>query len=172
MLSVTENRVPVTGVTPPALKEALIRVAWPSVAAIPPVASLGRILILSIALAPLGWFLMLPFYFRKILPFVGTRYSLTNRRLMIQRGLRAKTASQEIALADIDDVVLHKDANSYFFRSGNLDIISKGQVRMKLAGVPEPEAFRHAILNACMAWVPDAAKKWVHFIPAKAPDGK
>ena len=172
MLSVTENRVPVTGVTPPQLKEAIIRVAWPSVASMPAVAGLGRMLILSIALAPLGWFLMLPFYFRKILPFVGTRYTLTNRRLMVQRGLRAKTASQEVALADIDDVVIHKDANSYFFRSGNLEIVSKGQVRMKLAGVPEPEAFRHAILNACMAWVPDAAKKWVHFIPAKAAEGK
>lgn len=172
MLSVTENRVPVTGVTPPQLKEATIRVAWPSVAAMPAVAGLGRMLILSIALAPLGWFLMLPFYFRKILPFVGTRYALTNRRLMIQRGLRAKTASHEIALSDIDDVVLHKDANSHFFRSGNLDIVSKGQVRLKLAGVPEPEAFKHAILNACMAWVPDAAHKWLKFIPANAPDGK
>jgi hypothetical protein len=171
MLSVTENRQPVTGVTPPQLKEAIIRMAWPSVAAMPLIATLGRKAILSFVFAPLGWFLMLPFYFLKVLPFVAKRYTLTNRRLMIQRGLKPK-ASEEVPLAEIDEVIIHRDANSIFFRAGDLDIVHKGKVRMKLRGVPEPDAFRHTILNSCMAWVPDAAKKWVQFIPAKAPDGK
>jgi hypothetical protein len=157
---------PVTGLTPPQVGEALIRGAWPSVAAMPAVASLGRSLILSIIGAPLGWALMLPFYFKKVLPFIATRYTLTNRRLMIQRGLKPVPV-EEVPLSEIEDVRVNLDENSAFFRSGDLEVVSKGQVRLKLAGVPEPEAFRQAILNACMAWVPGKAAAWMQFVPAK-----
>ncbi|MBL8797802.1 MAG: PH domain-containing protein [Planctomycetia bacterium] len=157
---------PITGIVPPQLGEATIRVAWPSVSATPAVATLGRKLILSIALAPLGWGLMLPFYFRKILPFLAMRYTLTNRRLMIQRGLKPQV-SQEVALADIDEVRVVRDANSVFFRSGDLEIVSKGAVKLRLAGVPEPDAFRQAVLNSCMAWVPGKAQQMLRFVPSK-----
>jgi hypothetical protein len=146
----------VTGVVPPSLGEALIREAWPSVAAFPAAAGAGRALICSIILAPLGWFLLAPFYFAKILPFLAKRYTLTNRRLMIQRGLKA-APTHEIALEAIDDVRIHKDANSDFYRSGTLEVISRGQPAMKLPGVPEPESFQLAIIQACKAWVPGKA---------------
>jgi len=158
--------LPVTGLVPPAIGEAIIRSAFPSVSAMPAAATMGRKLILSIFLAPLGWALMLPVYFLKILPFIATRYTLTNRRLMIQKGLMPVPV-QEVPLADIDEVRIKKDDNSEFFRSGDLEIVSKGQVRMVMPGVPEPEGFRHAIVNACMAWVPGRSKEWVAFIPAK-----
>src|SRR5437764_14665497 len=77
---------PVTGLTPPQTGEALIREAYPSVTRFPAVASAGRALIRSIVGAPLGWGLMLFFYFLKILPFGALRYALTNRRLMVLRG--------------------------------------------------------------------------------------
>ncbi|MBY0527113.1 MAG: PH domain-containing protein [Gemmataceae bacterium] len=157
----------VTGLVPPQQGEALIRVAWPAVTAIPPVATLGRKLICSIILAPLGWGLMLPFYFKKILPFIATRYTLTNRRIMIQRGLKPK-ASAEVALTDIDEVRVIPDGNSEFFRASTVEVLSKGQVKLTLPGVPEPEAFKHAIVNACMAWVPGREKTWLTFVPAKA----
>lgn len=157
----------VTGVVPPQQGEAIIRVAWPSVTAYPPVAGLGRLLICSYVAAPLGWFLMLPFYFKKILPFMATRYALTNRRLMIQRGLKP-VAVKEVPLAEIDDVRVVKDANSEFFRSATIEIQSKGQVRLTLPGVPDPESFREAVRNACMAWVPGKAASWVEFMPAKS----
>lgn len=154
----------ITGLVPPQLGEAVIRQAWPSVAAVPPVAGLGRVLICSIIFAPLGWLLLAPFYFKKILPLLATRYTLTNRRLMIQRGLKPKP-SREIALADIDDVRIEYDGNSAFFRAATLHILSKGQIKLTFSGVPGPESFRHAILNACKAWVP--GKKWDPFVPAK-----
>jgi hypothetical protein len=40
-------------------------------------------------------------------------------------------------------------------------------VALKLAGVPEPEGFRHAVVNAVKAWVPGKATG--PFIPASAP---
>ena len=160
----------VTGLVPPQTSEAVIRTAWPAVTAAPPVAALGRTLIRSIVFAPLGWLLLAPFYFKKILPFLAKRYTLTNRRLMIQRGLGAKTA-REVALADIDEIrVINEDKT--FYRAGDLEIVSKGQVVLRLRGVPEPESFRHAIRNACMAWVPGKAASWVKFIPAKVEGAK
>jgi hypothetical protein len=155
----------VTGVVPPQLGEALIREAFPSVAAMPAVATLGRTLICSIALAPLGWFLMLPFYFLKVLPGFSRRYTLTNRRVMLRRGIKP-VPSEEVKLSEIDDVRVVKDANSKFFRAGTLEIVSGGKTVLTLPGVPEPDAFRIAILNACRAWAPGRIQPV--FVPAKA----
>ena len=170
----------ITGVVPPQAGEAMIRELWPSVAAHPAVAGLGKNLTqiagkiartvvlfpVGLAIAAVAWVIMAPTYFGKLLPFVAKRYTLTNRRLMIRRGLKPKP-SKEVALADIDDIRIVKDANSDFFMSGTVEVISKGQVVLKLPGVPGPEAFRHAILNAVKAWVPGKAADG-SFIPASA----
>ena len=66
--------------------ETRIREIWPTVARIPVVGNLGKLLIHSIILAPLGWLVMSGVYFGKLLPFVGVRYKLTDKRLMILRG--------------------------------------------------------------------------------------
>lgn len=155
----------VTGVTPPQLGEALIREAFPSIQAIPPVATLGRTFIMSFVLAPLGWALMLPFYFMKVLPFLARRYRLTNRRVTISSGLKP-VVTQEIALGDIEDVRVVSDDNSKFFRAANIELVSGGKVALTLPGVPDVESFRHAIINACRAWAPGRMK--APFAPAKS----
>jgi hypothetical protein len=149
----------ITGLVPPGMGEALIREQWPSVTAIPAVAGFGRAVMSHRylrVLAPLTWLVMAPLYFVKIMPFLATRYTLTNRRLMIQRGLKPKP-THEVALADIDDVRVRRDANSDFYRAGTLEILSKGKVVLTLPAVPEPESFRHAIIDAYKAWVPGRA---------------
>ncbi len=155
----------VTGLVPPQLEEAVSRIVWPSVAAFPAVASLGRLLTRSIVLAPLAWLLMAPFYFLKVLPFAARRYALTNRRLMIQTGLRP-TPAQAIDLADIDEIRVRADGNTPFYRAATLEVISKDQVALRLPGVPGYEAFRQTILNACKAWVPGKANASI--VPASA----
>jgi hypothetical protein len=169
MLSMTDvRRQAVTGLVPPQQSEAVIREVWPSVAAVPPAAGLGRILMTSRIGAPVGWLLLAPLYFKKILPFLATRYWLTNRRVAVMRGLKPKAAA-EAALADIDEVRVITDANSDFYRAANLEIVSKGKVVLTLKGVPGPESFRHAIVNAVKAWVPGKAAAPI--LPAKA-EGK
>jgi hypothetical protein len=149
-----DRKQPVPGVMPPQLGEAIIREVWPSVTgAQPALAALCEKMQRSIVLAPLAWLLLAPLYFVKILPFLARRYTLTNRRLMVQRGLKP-VPSEEVALADIDDVRLVSGSASGFYRSGTLEVLAGGQVKMTLRGVPEPESFRHAVLNACRAWAP------------------
>src|SRR5262245_29289990 len=101
----------VTGVVPPQQGEARIREAFPSVARASALASLGKALTRTIILAPLAWLLMAAAYFGKLLPLVMTRYTLTNRRLMIRKGWSG-TPAKEVALADIDEVRVLTDGNS------------------------------------------------------------
>jgi uncharacterized membrane protein YdbT with pleckstrin-like domain len=135
------------------VSERTIREVWPSVTNIPAAAALGKMLIRSIILAPLGWMLLLPIYFMKILPFIAKRYTLTNRRLMIQRGLKPKP-SHEVALGEFDDVQIVESTIDTFYRSATLNILSGGKLVLQLPGTPDPESFRHAILDARIAWAP------------------
>jgi hypothetical protein len=148
----------VTGLVAPETAEVQIRTAWPAVTdASAGIANLGRALIKTKILAPLAWMMLAPLYFKKILPFLAKRYTLTNRRLTIQRGLKPKP-KQEVKLEDIDEVRLVESSFSAFYRAATLEVLSRGQVVLTLGGVPEPEAFRQSILNAVMAWVPAKAK--------------
>jgi len=163
----TGPRQAVAGLMPPQLDEALIREAWPSVLdRSAGLATLASKLIKSVILAPLGWLLLAPLFARKLMPVLCKRYPLTNRRLMIRRGLKPHPV-QEVALADIDEVRLAPNSSNGFYRSGTLEVVSKGHVVMTLLGVPEPEGFRHAIINAYKAWVPEKATG--PFLPASAP---
>jgi hypothetical protein len=164
-----QPRQAVAGLMPPQLGEALIRECWPSVIArgrAP--CHLAAKLIKSVVLAPFGWLLLGPLFALRLCPFICYRYTLTNRRLMIRKGLRP-TPAQEIVLAEIDDVRIPAESLDPFYRAGDLEVVSKGQVTMKLAGVPEPESFRQAILNAVSAWVPGKARG--PFQPASAVKG-
>jgi hypothetical protein len=120
---------------------------------------------LALICLPLSWFLLLPGFVKKIFPFICRRYTLTNRRLMIQRGLKPHPI-QEIALADIDDVRLEAATFDEFFNTADLDVVSRGQTALKLHAVPEPENFRRSILNAVHAWAPGKAAG--PFVPASA----
>jgi hypothetical protein len=160
-------RQAVAGLMPPQLSEALIREVWPSVTASSAgLSKLAAGLIRTVVLAPLGWLLLAPPFGKVFMPFLWRRYTLTNRRLLIRKGVRLN-AAQELPLAEIDDVRLVPDSVDAFYRSGDLEVLSKGQVAMTLRGVPEPESFRHAILNAIRAWVPEKARG--PFLPASAP---
>jgi hypothetical protein len=157
----------VTGVIPPGTAEAQIREVYPSVASMPVVATLGKALMFTYIFAPVSWVVMAGAYFGKLAPFMMRRYCLTNRRVMIRAGWAGKPI-KEVLLADVDDVRLVRDGNTDFFRAANIEIIGKGQTLLTLPGVPDPESFRHAILDARNAWVPGKAKMSMHFMAASA----
>jgi hypothetical protein len=147
-------------------KETRIRMIWPTVARVPAISGLGKLLNNTIILAPLGWLLMSVLYFGKVLPFIGVRYMLTDKAIKILRGWSG-SVSQLVPLADIDDVKLDPSTIDQFFRSADLQIISGGKVEMTLSAVPDAESFRHAILDSRNAWAPDKVKT-LPFISAAA----
>jgi hypothetical protein len=135
----------------------MVREVWPTVVGVNPAAAqLAKKLVGSVVLLPAGVALLAPLFALKFAPFLCKRYTLTNRRLMIRRGLRPSPV-QEVALADIDEVRLGADPVDAFYRSGTLEVVSHGQVVLTLPGVPEPEGFRHAVVNTVKAWVPGKA---------------
>jgi hypothetical protein len=142
----------VTGLVPPQQDEAIIRERWPSVAA-SPLSGVGLLLMKTYLLAPLGWLVMAVPYFKKVLPFLAVRYTLTNRRLMIRRGLK-RVPAEQVPLADIDEVRIQPGSFHEFFRAGNVEVVSQGKVVLTLPAVPGPDAFCQSIRNACMAWHP------------------
>jgi uncharacterized membrane protein YdbT with pleckstrin-like domain len=150
------RKTAVTGLVPPRRGEAMIRETWPGVNDVPAVAGLAQALMRTIVLAPVAWLLLAPCYFKKILPFIAKRYTLTNRRVMIRRGLKPKP-TREVALTDIDDVRIDEGTFNAFYRTATLEIVSKGQVAMRLRAVKDPESFLRAILNAKSAWAKSAA---------------
>jgi hypothetical protein len=143
-----------------------IREIWPSVKRVPAIANLGKFLTNTIVLAPLGWLVMASVYFGKLLPFVGVRYRLTDKRVMILRGWKG-SISQQVLLSEIDDVLLDADTIDSFFRSADLKITCGGKAVMTLVAVPDADSFRHMILDARNAWAPGRVKS-LPFIPASA----
>ncbi len=143
----------ITGVVPPLLGEGRLREAWPSLSVVSPVfGTLGWKLVRTGLLAPLGWPLLGLAFLRKFAPWICARYTLTNRRLMIQRGWRPAPV-QEVRLEEIHDVRLDEKTIDSFLISGTLEILGdKRQLLMTLTGVPEPAGFKEAILNAVRAW--------------------
>ena len=156
----------VAGLTPPEVGEARVREIYPSVARVPAIANLGKLLNNTIVLAPLGWLLMSTVYFSKLLPIIGVRYALTNRRVMIRQGWKG-TSSQEVPLSEIEDVKLDPASVDHFFRSADLIITRTGSTPMTLRAVPDAESFRHAILDTRNAWAPGKSKT-LPFISAAA----
>jgi uncharacterized membrane protein YdbT with pleckstrin-like domain len=157
--SITERADMDTATATPDLQlpERRIREIWPTVARVPAIAKIGKLLNNTIVLAPLGWLLMSVVYFGKVLPFIGVRYRLTNKRVAILRGWSG-AIRQAVSLDDIEDVKLDPASVDQFFRSADLQIITGGRVEMTLTAVPDAEAFRHAILDARNAWAPGKVK--------------
>jgi hypothetical protein len=152
--NVPSTRQAVTGVVPPEVGEAIIREVWPTLAAVSPgITTLAHKLMSTIVLAPVGWLLLAPLFLLRLAPGICRRYTLTNRRLMIQRGLKPSPV-QTLDLREIDDVRVIESTRDPFYHSGSLEVLSGGKVVMTLPGVPEPEGFRRTVRNAVTAWVP------------------
>jgi hypothetical protein len=153
---------PIAGVVPAEIKEATIMTVWPSVGMF----ALGRALGAAFAirwpdvyifrlgnlLALLSIPVVLPLYFIKVLPFVGTRYTLTNRRIVVLRGIVGKE-EKSVDLDRFDTIEIAVQPGQAWYHAGDL-VFKQGNVEtFRLAGVSRPEAFRHVCLKAHQAHV-------------------
>jgi hypothetical protein len=148
----------ITGVSPPELSEVGIATAWPSIAVTSLGRWLGRRFENNTVVGPLHlsigriWVLMsiplaLKLYFFNLLPFRCRRYRLTNRRVIIQKGLAA-VDERWTSLDDFDEIQIIVQPGQAWYRCGDLAFV-KGKVEsLRLIAVPHPEAFRATCLKA------------------------
>jgi hypothetical protein len=152
----------IAGVTPAEVKETTVMTVWPSIAQYGIGRMLGSLyairfpdiyfLRLGNLIALLAIPIALPLFFLRIAPGVGRRYRLTNRRVLVEKGLRnAIEKSVDLDRFNAIDVVVQPGQDWYYagdliFRQGNVETF-------RLEGVSRPEAFKAVCLKAHMAYV-------------------
>jgi hypothetical protein len=154
---------PIAGVTPSQVAEAQIMTVWPSICAYPSGRFLGslyairfpninRVLRLGNLIALLSIPHALLLYFWKVLPYVGMRYALTNRRVVVERGLNG-VDERSVKLDNFDSIRVEVQPGQAWFHAGDLVFFNGNREVFRLQGVSRPEAFKMACLKAHMAYV-------------------
>jgi hypothetical protein len=147
----------IAGVAPPELNEVTIMTVWPSIAVRPWGRWWGRRYVNKNGLGTFFtwgklWMLVsIPFalglFMRGISPVVCRRYRLTNRRVIIQRGLKPVDEAW-IGLDEFDSIDVEVLPGHEWYPAGEL-IFRRGTVEVfRLSGVSRPEPFRHTCLKA------------------------
>ena len=94
----------------------------------------------------------LPPYFLMLLPWSCRRYRLTNRRVVVDRGLRG-AEERSVALDRFDTVEVVVLPGQEWYHAGDL-VFRLGPVEtFRLSGVPRPETFRQTCLKAHISYV-------------------
>lgn len=148
---------PIAGVAPASLAEVSIMTVWPSMAGMPLGRLLGRLYgiraglgyiltvgnLLALASIPLA----LGIYLVRACPLWQLRYKLTNRRVIICRGV-AEREERSISLDDFDAIDVSVLPGQEWFRAGELTFRRGNIESLRLSGVPRPETFRATCLKA------------------------
>lgn len=148
---------PIAGVTPSELAEVTCKVVWPTIGAtragrlVGRLAAvqlgwgkfftLGKLLALAtipISLAAFGWQLM---------PCVCRRYALSNRRIIVRKGLMP-VDERWIGLDEFDTVEVEILPGQQWLHAGELIFKHAGNEVLRLSGVPRPEVFQNVCQTA------------------------
>ena len=137
--------------------ESTLTVRWPTITATAPgrwagrfatigpdfgtVVSLGTLL--SIATLPVS----LAVYAWQLMPFVARRYRLTDRRIVIQRGL-TPVDGDSIGYDEFDAIEVETLAGQEWLHAGELVFRRDGKEVLRFSGVSRPEVFRQVCLEA------------------------
>jgi hypothetical protein len=158
--TVTSEVQPIAGVSPAQLSEATVMTVWPSVARYGLGRTLGSLYAITwpdIYIFRLGHLLALLFipvslvlFFVRIAPGIGTRYRLTNRRIVVERGLTGKE-DKSVDLDRFDSVEIVVQPGQAWYDAGDL-VFKLGNVEtFRLEGVSRPAAFRATCIKSQMA---------------------
>jgi hypothetical protein len=152
---------PIAGVVPPEYAEATITIVWPSNASTALGRALGQLYSIRVGvgiftvgnlIALLSIPVALALFFFLLLPGITRRYRLTNRRVVIEKGLSAQP-EKWVLLEDFDDIDIVVLPGQAWYPAGDM-IFRKGQVEsFRLSGVPRPAGFRNTCLEAQRASV-------------------
>ena len=156
----------IAGVAPVEGVETTVMTIWPSVAGMrllgfPVGKMMGSLLNIKAGfyIFTLGNLLALPFipiglllYFKRVGPFVATRYRLTNTRVVVERGITARE-EKAIELDRFDAIDVEISPGDEWYKSGDL-VFRQGEVeRFRLEGVSRPESFKQICWKSHRAFV-------------------
>ena len=145
-------------------REVTITTVWPSVAAgylgpVPMGQLMGRLFNIQagfyiFTVGNLCLLLSIPFalllYFQRLLPFVATRYRLTNERVVVEKGLLPRE-DRSVDLDRFNQIEIRVEPGYEWYYAGDL-VFRLDQVEtFRLVGIARPEAFRTMCLNAHLA---------------------
>lgn len=147
---------PIAGVTPPERQEVTIMTVFPTLGATAPGRLMGRLCSIQagfgfFTLGKLFALLLIPFaiglFAFTLLPFVIRRYRLTNRRVMVEKGLQC-IAERWVDLDRFDAIDIEVLPGQQWFPAGDL-VFRNGPIEtFRLSGVSRPQTFRHTCLAA------------------------
>jgi len=156
----------IAGVAPSDGAEVTVMTVWPSVASMrlagfPIGKMLGQLYSLEagfyiFTLGNLFCLLSIPIalvlYFKRIGPFVAKRYRVTNKRLIVERGLTAQE-DKAVDFDKFDAIEIEIEPGYVWFDAGDLVFRQSGVERFRLEGVSRPEAFRQICWKSRQAYV-------------------
>lgn len=137
----------IAGVVPTDVAETVVMQVWPSISALRLGQVLGRIysvpllVRVPLILATL-WLVVILYVYQRF-----RRYTLTTRRIIVQRGVRAQPL-QDLALEQLEEIRVRVRPGQAFYRAGDLELIGGEGAALVLPGVQCPETFRRNILAA------------------------
>ena len=169
---------PIAGVSPPELRETTVMTVWPSMAGTGIGRWLGRlyqirwgwgVFTVGHLIALLAIPLSLIIFFHKFIvavlqaipgigrlaraiPGVAKRYTLTNRRVVIQAGLRPDDESW-VDLDHFDSIEVEVLPGQEWYPAGDLVFKNGPIVTFRLPGVLRPQTFRRTCLKARQGYV-------------------
>jgi len=82
----------------------------------------------------------------QLMPGVIRRYCLTNRRILVQKGL-SRVEERSIALDEFDRIEIQVLPGQEWLRTGEMLFLRDGREVFRLSGVPRPETFREVCLK-------------------------
>jgi hypothetical protein len=145
------------GFVPPELDELDAMTIWPTIGAYPLGRLVGRLCASKIGLG--GFFtlgkiwtlvtipLSLAVFGWQLMPYICRRYTLSNRRIIIRRGLQPLDAKW-VDLDGFDAIEVEVLPGQEWLHAGDL-IFKRGETEvLRLSGVSRPEVFRQVCLSA------------------------
>jgi hypothetical protein len=147
---------PIAGVVPPEIAEVPAMTVWPTIGAVRAGRWVGRLAAMPQGIRPLtlGTFLAaatipvsLAVFAWQFMPFVCIRYTLTNRRLIVRRGLRA-VDGQWIGLDEFDAIDVEILPGQQWLHCGEVVFKRAGKEVLRFSGVSRPAVFRQVCLKA------------------------
>lgn len=137
------------------IPETLITTVWPTMAASPAGRLVGRLCasqlgygfftlgkLLALATIPLS----LIAYFWRFMPVLCRRYAVTDRRVIVQKGLTA-VEERSLGMAEFDAIEVVVRPGQEWLAAGDLVFRRDGQEILRMPGICRPEIVRRACLK-------------------------